>query len=71
MPLGRYLLIIGVLSKLDVDRENGCIRDNERAYSREGGLAVLQATSPRMVVSSRPPVWMKVSWYSLDRRVSL
>ncbi|MEJ2567207.1 MAG: dihydroxy-acid dehydratase, partial [Gammaproteobacteria bacterium] len=27
--------------KLDLDRENGCIRDYEHAYSREGGLAVL------------------------------
>ncbi len=27
--------------KLDVDRENGCIRDYEHAYSQEGGLAVL------------------------------
>jgi len=41
MPLGLFFLIIGVLSKLDVDSENGCIRDYEHAYSREGGLAVL------------------------------
>jgi dihydroxy-acid dehydratase len=27
--------------KLDLDREKGCIRDYEHAYSREGGLAVL------------------------------
>jgi len=26
---------------LDLDRENGCIRDMEHAYSRDGGLAVL------------------------------
>jgi dihydroxy-acid dehydratase len=26
---------------LDVDRENGCIRDLEHAYSKDGGLAVL------------------------------
>lgn len=26
---------------LDMDREKGCIRDNEHAYSKEGGLAVL------------------------------
>ncbi len=26
---------------LDVDRENGCIRDIEHAYSKDGGLAVL------------------------------
>jgi dihydroxy-acid dehydratase len=26
---------------LDLDRENGCIRDVEHAYSRDGGLAVL------------------------------
>lgn len=28
-------------SSLDVDRENGCIRDIEHAYSQDGGLAVL------------------------------
>jgi len=27
--------------KLDLDRHNGCIRDKDHAYSREGGLAVL------------------------------
>jgi dihydroxy-acid dehydratase len=27
--------------KLDLDREKGCIRDYEHAYSKEGGLAVL------------------------------
>jgi dihydroxy-acid dehydratase len=27
--------------ELDLDRENGCIRDIEHAYSRDGGLAVL------------------------------
>ncbi len=26
---------------LDLDRENGCIRDAEHAYSKEGGLAIL------------------------------
>ncbi|MBY5993296.1 dihydroxy-acid dehydratase [Ferrimonas balearica] len=29
---------------LDVDRENGCIRDIEHAYSQEGGLAVLSGS---------------------------
>jgi len=28
-------------SSLDLDRENGCIRDQAHAYSQEGGLAVL------------------------------
>jgi len=28
-------------SNLDLDRQNGCIRDMENAYSQEGGLAVL------------------------------
>ncbi|CAA0121227.1 Dihydroxy-acid dehydratase [BD1-7 clade bacterium] len=28
-------------SSLDADRENGCIRSNEHAFSQEGGLAVL------------------------------
>ena len=27
--------------ELDLDRENGCIRDTEHSYSRDGGLAVL------------------------------
>lgn len=27
--------------ELDLDRENGCIRDKEHAYSQDGGLAVL------------------------------
>lgn len=28
--------------ELDVDRENGCIRDSENAHSQDGGLAVLK-----------------------------
>lgn len=28
-------------SELDIDRENGCIRDLEHCYSKDGGLAVL------------------------------
>ena len=28
-------------AELDLDRENGCIRDYEHAYSKDGGLAVL------------------------------
>ena len=27
--------------KLDLDRQNGCIRDQAHAYSQDGGLAVL------------------------------
>lgn len=30
-----------LVKELDLDRENGCIRNLENAYSREGGLAVL------------------------------
>ncbi len=30
-----------VFKELDLDRENGCIRDLDHCYSREGGLAVL------------------------------
>ncbi|WP_018948094.1 dihydroxy-acid dehydratase [Thioalkalivibrio sp. ALMg11] len=30
-----------VWDSLDIDRENGCIRDIEHAYSKDGGLAVL------------------------------
>jgi hypothetical protein len=40
MPLGRYLLIVGVLSKLDVDRENDFFRDYGHAYKRTINLAV-------------------------------
>ena len=29
-------------SELDVDRENGCIRDSDNAHSQDGGLAVLK-----------------------------
>jgi dihydroxy-acid dehydratase len=32
---------------LDIDRENGCIRDIEHAYSKDGGLAVLYGNIAR------------------------
>jgi dihydroxy-acid dehydratase len=42
---GRRNLVLGsqdnYYSKLDEDRENGCIRDIEHAYNKDGGLAVL------------------------------
>ncbi|HKJ73270.1 MAG TPA: dihydroxy-acid dehydratase [Alphaproteobacteria bacterium] len=30
-----------LFNDIDIDRENGCIRDGEHAYSKDGGLAVL------------------------------
>ena len=44
-PAGRFSTKMGSQSErypsLDHDRENGCIRDIEHAYTRDGGLAVL------------------------------
>ena len=44
-PAGRFSTQMGSQSELypslDHDRENGCIRDIEHAYTRDGGLAVL------------------------------
>ena len=44
-PAGRFSTEMGsqneYYDKLDLDRENGCIRDIEHAYTKEGGLAVL------------------------------
>ena len=34
-------------AKLDDDRVNGCIRDIEHAYSKDGGLAVLYGNLAR------------------------
>ena len=44
-PAGRFSTEMGsqneYYDKLDLDRENGCIRDIEHAYTKDGGLAVL------------------------------
>ncbi len=44
-PAGRFSTAMGSQSELypslDLDRENGCIRDIAHAYTRDGGLAVL------------------------------
>jgi dihydroxy-acid dehydratase len=44
-PAGRFSTKMGSQSelydKLDTDRTNGCIRDLEHAYTKDGGLAVL------------------------------
>jgi dihydroxy-acid dehydratase len=44
-PCGVYNLNVfsqeNYYSSLDIDRENGCLRDVEHAYSKDGGLAVL------------------------------
>lgn len=43
---GRFNLVLGsqemYYKELDTDRTNGCIRDLEHAYSKDGGLAVLK-----------------------------
>lgn len=45
-PGNRFNLVLGsqdaFYRELDTDRANGCIRDLEHAYSRDGGLAVLK-----------------------------
>ena len=44
-PGGKFSTVMGSQNEewpqLDTDRENGCIRDIEHAYTRDGGLAVL------------------------------
>lgn len=44
-PAGRFCNRLGVqdtnYESLDTDRENGCIRDIEHAYTKDGGMAVL------------------------------
>lgn len=44
-PAGKVNLVMGSqesrFKELDIDREKGCIRSMENAYSRDGGLAVL------------------------------
>lgn len=46
---GRNLTLASQSTKvmLDIDRENGCIRDIEHAYSKDGGLAVLYGNIAR------------------------
>lgn len=45
-PGGRFNLVMGsqenYYKELDVDRSEGCIRDLQHAYSKDGGLAVLK-----------------------------
>ena len=45
-PGGKFCITMGVQNssykELDTDRANGCIRDVEHAYSKDGGLAVLK-----------------------------
>lgn len=45
-PGNRFNLVMGsqnaVYKTLDTDRENGCIRNIQNAYTRDGGLAVLK-----------------------------
>ncbi len=44
-PCGKFNLVLGsqnsTYNELDNDRENGCIRDIEHAYAKDGGLAIL------------------------------
>lgn len=45
-PGGKFCIQLGAQSatykELDIDRANGCIRDLQHAYSKDGGLAVLK-----------------------------
>lgn len=45
-PAGKFNLVMGsqesYYKELDTDRADGCIRDMEHAYSKDGGLAVLK-----------------------------
>lgn len=45
-PANRFNLVMGSQNSqyktLDTDRENGCIRDMEHAYTKDGGLAILK-----------------------------
>ncbi|MDR1895698.1 MAG: dihydroxy-acid dehydratase [Prevotellaceae bacterium] len=45
-PGGKYNIVMGsqfaYYDSFDTDRVNGCIRNSENAYSRDGGLAVLK-----------------------------
>ncbi len=45
-PANRFNLILGSqdssFETLDTDRENGCIRDVDHAYTKDGGLAILK-----------------------------
>ncbi|MDP4203688.1 MAG: dihydroxy-acid dehydratase [Bacteroidota bacterium] len=45
-PANRFNLVLGSqneqFAELDSDRENGCIRDVEHAYTKDGGLGILK-----------------------------
>lgn len=45
-PANRFNLVLGSqneqFAELDADRENGCIRDVEHAYTQDGGLGILK-----------------------------
>ncbi|MGL5271949.1 MAG: dihydroxy-acid dehydratase, partial [Phocaeicola sp.] len=45
-PGGKFNIVLGsqnaTYKELDTDRENGCIRNLENAYSKDGGLAILK-----------------------------
>ena len=45
-PGGKFNIVLGSQNarykELDTDRENGCIRNLENAYSKDGGLAILK-----------------------------
>ena len=49
----KFNLVLGsqgmYYKELDTDRTNGCIRDFEHAYSKDGGLAVLKGNIAQMV----------------------
>ena len=46
---------------LDLDREKGCIRDVEHAYSQNGGLAVLFGNIAERGCVVKPQAWTRAS----------
>lgn len=49
-----------VYKELDTDRANGCIRDLQHAYSKDGGLAVLKGNIAQDGCVVKTAEWMKV-----------
>ena len=63
-PCGKFCNQLGVqdstYESLDTDRSDGCIRDIEHAYTKDGGMAVLECrkcSTPPLI--SRACIWEK------------
>lgn len=71
----KFNLVLGsqgmYYKELDTDRTNGCIRDFEHAYSKDGGLAVLKGNIAQDGCVVKQQVWTKVSGNSPDLPKSL